>query len=253
MGDATEGGADDNWMPVATAATAAEEPVVTTPTTKKEKNKRKNSNVISAPASGVASRASPALSTKKSPFENTVDIDNPASGTRSITPIQGSGLLGSKAPSPLPLSPLNPASQMINDPSATGQEEFNWDTGAAATGGEFDWNGASLTDNHTKPPTRVPSPIPPAVEEPAAVEKETVITVKGKKKKKGSGATIPAKSPHVLTQEAADEDEKERVQVEKAEQERLAAETADRLAKEEAGLVHATLRGGPLKQVISYT
>ena len=234
LGDATEGGADDNWMPVATAATAAEEPVVTTPTTKKEKNKRKNSNVISAPASGVASRASPALSTKKSPFENTVDIDNPASGTRSITPIQGSGLLGSKAPSPLPLSPLNPASQIINDPSATGQEEFNWDTGAAATGGEFDWNGASLTDNHTKPPTRVPSPIPPAVEEPAAVEKETVITVKGKKKKKGSGATTPAKSPHVLTQEAADEEEKERVRVEKAEQERLAAETADRLAKEEA-------------------
>ena len=237
LGGATEGGADENWsMPVAAAATAVEEPVVASPTTKKEKNKRKNSNAISAPASGVVSRASPALSTKKSLFENTADTDDPASGARSITPIQGSGLLGSKAPSPLPLSPLNPASQMINDPSATGQEEFNWDTGAAATGGEtaIDWNGASQTDNHTKPPTRVPSPIPPAVEEPAAVEKETVVTVKGKKKKKGSGATTPAKSPHALTQEAADKEEKERVLVEKAEQEKLAAETADRLAKEEA-------------------
>ena len=235
LGGATEGGADDNWnTPV------AEEPVVTTPTTKKEKNKRKNSNAISAPASGVASRASPALSTKK--FENTADIgfyDDPAAGTRSITPIiQSSSLLGSKAPSPLPLSPLNPASQMINDPSATGQEEFNWGTtGDAATGGEtaIDWNNASLADNHTKPPTRVPSPIPPApVEEPAVVEKETVVTGKGKKKKKGSGATTPAKSPHAVTQEAADKEEKERVRVEKAEQERLAIEAADKLAKEEA-------------------
>ena len=240
LGGATEGGADDNWnTPVATEAAAAEEPVVTTPTAKKEKNKRKNSNAISAPASGLASRASPALSTKKSLFENTVDtgfFDDPASGTRSITPIHGSSLLGSKAPSPLPLSPLNPASQMMNDPSATGQEEFNWGTGDAATGGEtIDWNDVGQADNHTKPPTRVPSPIPPTpVEEPAAVEKETVVTGKGKKKKKGSGATTPAKSPHALTQEAADKEEKERVRVEKAEQERLAAETADRLAKEEA-------------------
>ena len=241
LGGPTEGGADGNWStPVATAVTAAEEPVVTTPTAKKEKNKRKNSNAISAPASGVASRASPALSTKKSPFENTADTgfyDDPAVGTRSITPaIPGSGLLDSKAPSPLPLSPLNPASQMINDPSATGQEEFNWGTDAAATGGEnaIDRNDASQADNHTKPPTRVPSPKPPApVEEPATVEKEIAVTGKGKKKKKGSGATTPAKSPHTLTQEAADMEEKERVRVEKADQERLAAETADRLAKEE--------------------
>ena len=239
-GGATEGGADDNWStPVDTAATAAEELVVTTPitpTARKEKNKRKNSNAISAPASGVASRASPALSTKKSLFENTADTgfyDDPAAGTRSITP----GLLSSKAPSPLPLSPLNPASQMINDFSATGQEEFNLGTGAAATGGEtaIDLNDASLADNHTKPTSRVPSPIPPTpVEEPAAVEKEVVVTGKGKKKKKGSAATTPAKSPHVLTQEAADKDEEERVRVEKAEQERLATEAADRLAKEEA-------------------
>ena len=240
LGGATEGGADDNWTtPVTTAAPAAEEPVVTTPTARKEKNKRKNSNAISAPASGVASRASPALSTKKSLFENAADsgfYDNPASGTRPITPIQGSGLLSSKAPSPLPLSPLNPASQMINEPSATGHEEFNWGTDAVATGGEtaIDWNDTSLADNHTKPPTRVPSPIPPTpVEEPAAVEKEIVATSKGKKKKKGSGATTPAKSPHALTQEAADKEEKERVRVEKAEQERLAAEAADKLAKEE--------------------
>jgi hypothetical protein len=231
LGGATEGGGDDSWStPVATAATATEEPVVTTPTAKKEKNKRKNSNAISAPASGVASRASPALSAKKSLFENTADTNDPVSGTRSITP-QGSGLLGSKAPSPLPLSPLNPASQMINDPSAMGHEEYNWGTGTTATGGEtaIDWNDASQADNHTKPPTRVPSPIPPAVEEPAAVEKETVVIGKGKKKKKGSGATTPAKSPHALTQEAADKEEKERL---RAEQEKLAVETADRLAKE---------------------
>ena len=241
LGGATEGGADDNGStPVATAATDVEEPVVTTPTARKEKNKRKNSNAISAPTSGVASRASPAPSPKKSPLQNTADTfhDDPASGTRSITPtIQGSGLLGSKAPSPLPLSPLNPASQIINDPSATGQEDFNWGTDAAATGGEtaIDWNDASQADNHTKPPTRVPSPIPPApVEEPTTVEKETVVTGKGKKKKKGSGATTPAKSPHALTQEVADNEEKERVRVEKADQERLAAETADRLAKEKA-------------------
>ena len=238
LGGAT-GGADDNWStPVDTAATAAEELVVTTPitpTARKEKNKRKNSNAISAPASGVASRASPALSTKKSLFENTDTgfYDDPAAGTRSITP----GLLSSKAPSPLPLSPLNPASQMINDFSATGQEEFNLGTGAAATGGEtaIDLNDASLADNHTKPTSRVPSPIPPTpVEEPAAVEKEVVVTGKGKKKKKGSAATTPAKSPRALTQEAADKEEEERVRVEKAEQERLAAEAADRLAKEEA-------------------
>ena len=242
LGGATEGGADDNWnTQVATATTAAEDFVATIPTSRKEKNKRKNSNAISAPASGVASRASPALSPKKSPFENTADAGfygDLASGTRSITPIiQGGGLLGSKAPSPLPLSPLNPASQMINDPSATGQEEFNWG-GDAATGGEtaINWNDASQAGNHTKPPTRVPSPIPPPtpVEEPAAVEKETVVTGKGKKKKKGSGATTPAKSPHALTQEAADKEEKERVRVERAEQERLATEAADRLAKEKA-------------------
>ena len=239
LGGATEGGADDNW-----STPVAEEPVVTTPTARKEKNKRKNSNAVSAPASGVASRASPALSTKKSPFENTTDMgfyDDPAAGTRSITPIiQGSGLLGSKAPSPLPLSPLNPASQMINDPSATGQEEFNWGTtGDAATNGEIanDLNNATQADNHTRPPTRVPSPIPPVpVEEPVVVEKETVVTGKGKKKKKGSGATTPAKSPHALTQEAAEKEEKERIRVEKAEQERLATEAADRLAVEAAKL-----------------
>ena len=229
---------NDNGADAAWGSADQEEPIVTTPTAKKEKNKRKNSNAISAPASGVASRASPALSAKKSPFEITADTgfyDDPAPGTRSLTPaIQGSG---SKAPSPLPLSPLNPASQMINDPSATGQEEFDWGTGAAATSGEpaIDWNDASPADNHTKPSTRVPSPIPPApVEEPAPVEKETVVTGKGKKKKKGSGATTPAKSPHAPTQEVADKEEEERVRVEKAEQERLAAEAADRLAKEEA-------------------
>ena len=235
LGGAAEGGADENWnTPVAIAASTAEEPVVTTPTTKKEKSKRKNSNAISTPASGVVSRASPALSTKRSLFENTADTgfnDDTAAGTRSMTPIQGSGLLGSKASSPLPLSPLNPASQMIDDPSATGQEKFNQVTGDATTGGEttIALNDASLADNHTKPPTRVPSPI--LVEEPVAMEKETVVTGKDKKKKKkGSAATTPAKSPHALTQDVADE-EKERV---RAEQERVAAETANRLAKEEA-------------------
>ena len=242
FGGATEGGADDNWStPVATADPAAEEPVVTTPTARKDKkSKRKNSNAISAPASGVASRASPALSTKKSPLENTADTgfyDEPAAGTGSITPIiQGSGWFGSKVPSPLPLSPLNPASQLINESSATGQEELNWSTGDAATGGESTivWNDASPADNHTKPPTRVSSPIPLApVEEPAVVEKETVVTGKGKKKKKGSATTTPAKSPYALTQAAAEEEEKEKARVEKAEQERL-AEATDRLAAEEA-------------------
>ena len=281
FGATTEGGVDDNGStPVDTTATA-EEPTVTTPTAKKGKKQRKNSNAISAPASGVASRASPALSTKKSPFENSADtgfFNDPAAGTGSISPpIQGGGLWGSKAPSPKPLSPLNPASQINNDPSATGQElnwgltttgaagseapsqplsplnpvsqinndpsatdqkESDWSFGAtggadAATGGEtaIDRNDVNLGDNHTKPPTRVPSPIPPIpAEEPAAVEKEPVATGKGKKKKKGSGATTPAKSPHAITRE---KEEEERARVEKAEQEKLAAEV-ERIAKEEA-------------------
>jgi hypothetical protein len=280
-GATTGGGVDESGSTPVDTTAAAEEPGVTTPTAKKEKKQRKNSNAISAPASGVASRASPALSTKKSPFENTADtgfFDDPAAGTRSISPaIQGGGLWGSKAPSPKPLSPLNPASQLNNDLSATGQElngeftttgaagseapsqplsplnpasqihndpsatdqkEFDWSFGAtggadAATGGEtaIDGNDVNLGDNHTKPPTRVPSPMPPTpAEEPAAVEKEPVATGKGKKKKKGSGANTPAKSPHAITRE---KEEEERVRVEKAEQEKLAAEV-ERLAKEEA-------------------
>ena len=327
LGGTTERDADNGGNMPIDITPAAEEPVATTPTTKKEKKKRKNSNALSAPASGMASRASPALSAKKSPFENTADtgfLDDPATGTRSLSPaIQGGGLWGSKAPSPKPLSPLNPASQLDNDPPATGQEESNWGfettgaagskapsskplsplnpasqitndppatgqeefnwgfgmagaagsiapspnplsplnpvsqinndtsatgqegndwgfdmpggTGATVTGDEagIEWNDVNLGENHTKPPTRVPSPIPPApVEEPAAVEKDPVATGKGKKKKKGSGATTPAKSPHILAQEVAEKEKEEKVRADKAEQERMAE--LDRLANEEA-------------------
>ena len=245
-------GAEDNWsMPVATTPTAEVHDVITTPsTTKKEKSKRKNSTAISAPASGLPSKTSPALSTKKSPFQSTADggfYDDPV--TTSLSPaIEGGGLWGSKHPSPKPLSPLNPASRMDNEPSATVQDDFKWsfESGAVVgTGGsnEPSWNDVDLGDNPTKTPSRAPSPIPPPPEEPAAVEKEPVTNVKGKKKKKGSTATTPAKSPHALTLEAAEKEEQERVRIETerlateaAEADRLAAETAEanRLAAEAA-------------------
>ena len=246
-----EGGADDNWnIPVVTTVAAEEPPAtpITTPSTAKKTSKRKNSAAISTPASGLASRASPALSTRQSLIENTGDAgfyDDPtaassfmAAGTPSISRAPsvsaGGGLWGSKAPSPKPLSPLNPASQMDNDPLATLQDELNLrlDTsGGAGTvaGGEAEKSNepdVSLGDNNpTKPSTQAPSPIPPTSEELTAVEKEPVTAGKPKKKKKGSTATTPAKSPHMLTQEAAEkEKEEERIRAEKAEQERLAAE-----------------------------
>ena len=241
-----EGGADDNWnIPVVTTVAAEEPPAtpITTPSTAKKTSKRKNSAAISTPASGLASRASPALSTRQSLIENTGDAgfyDDPtaassfmAAGTPSISRAPsvsaGGGLWGSKAPSPKPLSPLNPASQMDNDPLATLQDELNLrlDTsGGAGTvaGGEAEKSNepdVSLGDNNpTKPSTQAPSPIPPTSEELTAVEKEPVTAGKPKKKKKGSTATTPAKSPHMLTQEAAEkEKEEERIRAEKAEQE----------------------------------
>jgi len=258
LGDTVEGGAGDNWnMPEATTDNAevpaevpAEVATITTPSTgKKGKNKRKNSTAISVPASGLASRASPAPSTKKSPLGNTPDTgfyDDSATtflAADTTSAVEGSGLWGSKVPSPRPLSPLNPASQIDNDPSATVRDEFEsgFDT-AGGTGGEtshkLDLNDASLGDNPAKTPSRAPSPIPAAPEEPAVTEKAIG---KGKKKKKGSTATTPAKSPHVLTQEAADKEEEERARVEKerlaaeaAEADRLAAAETDRLAAEAA-------------------
>lgn len=263
---AAEGGAGDSWSaPVETA----EVPVVVTTSSigKKGKNKGKNSTGISTPASGMASRVSPALSTKKSPFENTADAgfycDPPISLSPAIDNGTG-GLWGSKAPSPKPLSPLNPAVQIHDDPSTAVQNEFNWnfetpgDTGAAAGGetgasNEPTWNDVNLGDDPasrvpsqmaskvpsrvaskvpsraasgvpSRVPSRVPSPTPPPPEEPAAVEKEPVTTGKGKKKKKGSATTTPAKSPHIPAQEVADKEEEERARVEREEQERLAAE-----------------------------
>ncbi|KAF8808681.1 hypothetical protein BYT27DRAFT_6544173 [Phlegmacium glaucopus] len=271
MGDTAEGGTGGNWnMPEATiepvevpvempvevpvevpAEVPVEVPAATPSAGKKGKSKRKNSTAISTPVSGLASRASPVPSTKKSPFGNTPDAgfpDDPtpaflAVDTGSISPAaDGGGLWGSKAPSPKPLSPLNPASQMDHDPSTTVRDEVDWgfDTagGASAiTGGqtgtsnEFGFNDVNLGDTPTKTPSRAPSPVPPVPEEPSAWEKEPVTTGKGKKKKKGSTATTPAKSPHTPTQEAADREEEERA---RAVQERLVAEAAeaDRLAAE---------------------
>ncbi len=120
------GGAFDSWGAPAVASPA--------PSAKSGKSKRKGSAAAtpSMPASGLASRASPAISAHKSPFGKTQDgglFDEPvvAAAAVAASPALGSpgGLWGSKAPSPAKdkergMSPLNPAAQFSDEPVTSG-------------------------------------------------------------------------------------------------------------------------------------
>ncbi|KAF8972185.1 hypothetical protein BDZ97DRAFT_1016290 [Flammula alnicola] len=206
FGDTGATGATDGWsFPAATIPTA-ESPK----TIKSAKSKRKSSAAATptAPASGLASRASPAIGGNKSPFGKSVDVgmfDEPVvAAVASSSPALGGGLWGSKAPSPFEkqdkdkrLSPLNPASHIHDDPPATTTDTWGFENKGAGggdgwnTGGDGDgfnkggdgdgwnkggdgdgWNSVSLGDSHpqeTKVPSKVPSRVPsPAPPTPAA-------------------------------------------------------------------------------------
>ena len=244
--------ADDGWGFQAAATNATSSPA----TTKAGKSKRKGSAAaspaVATPASGLASRNSPSLGANKSPFGRQSDFathEEPVVAAATSSPT--TGLWGSKAPSPFEkkergLSPLNPASQIHNEPGAA-NDAFSWDfNGKPASGGDDGWGNVNLDDPHLQearvpsrplsraaspaPPVRTASPVPPTpipVEQPVA--ESMVAETSTTKKKKKKGATPAAKSPAAFTQDAAEQEEEER---KKAEAEKHANEEKERLEKE---------------------
>ena len=242
---------DDSWgfQPAATTATSSPT------TTKAGKSKRKGSAaaspaVVATPASGLASRNSPFFGANKSPFGRQSDFatyEEPVVAA-AVTSSPTTGLWGSKAPSPFEkkergLSPLNPASQIHNEPAAA-NDASGWDF-KPASGGDDGWGNANLDDPYLQearvpsrtpsrapspaPPVRIASPVPPTpapVEEPVA-ESPVVETSTTKKKKKKTAA----KSPAAFAQDAPEQEEEERKRVEA---EKHANEEKERLEKEEA-------------------
>ena len=256
--------ADDGWGFQATAPTVASTPT----TTKSGKSKRKGSAApspgVATPASGLASRNSPSFGANKSPFGRQSDfatLEEPvvaAAGTSS----PNTGLWGSKAPSPFEkkekgLSPLNPASQIDNEPPAANDTlgwDFSGNPGGGSGGGGDGWGNVNMDDSYhqearipSRTPTRAPSPVPPVhtaspvppppapVEDPVA--EPTFQETSTAKKKKKKGTTPVTKSPAVLAQEVAEKEEEERKKAEAAKQaeaEKNANEEKERLEKEEA-------------------
>ncbi|KAF8150081.1 hypothetical protein B0H34DRAFT_174804 [Crassisporium funariophilum] len=251
------GPAYDSWSMPQEQTPVAEAPAVT-PTASKKKGKKGSTAttpVASTPASGLASKASPAFgankSPSKSPFGQTQDTGfyddpppavSPVVAHAAVSPaISGGGSMwGSKAPSPydkkdkLP-SPLNPISHVHDDPPPPAANDFDWGfdskgagagTGAAGGGsGDFGWNNnADSNDFYAQDQPPAASPIPTPVEEPV-VEKG----VKGKKKK--VTAVNAAKQAQEDEEKAKKERKKE--QDEREEKERLEREEANRKAEED--------------------
>ncbi|KAF5326704.1 hypothetical protein D9619_004494 [Psilocybe cf. subviscida] len=237
---------------------SATTPASTGSLTPGKKGKRK-----SAAATPVAP-VSPAVSTKKSPLGQAVDMgatDITAAPATQGSPAAGAGLWGAQAPSPLhkggKSSPLNPASHI---PEQHNTNTFDWGGNSAqdtfSTGGGWNSGGATdswgFTDTHqpenheTKIPSRVPSPVPPPVQAtpveapPTPVDevKETAASKK-KKKKGGVAATVKADEDEKKKKEEAENREREenerklREEQEKLEQELAALEAEENAVKAE--------------------
>ncbi len=208
-GTAQEAIASDSWGVGA----------VTTPPVSSGKKGKKKTSATGTPVSGLASRTSP-LSGVKSTFADE-SAASPFGGGR-----------GSKGASPYdkgkPLSPLNPASQM-NDEQVAEPSNDTWGLDNANAGEFSSWGKVNLSEP-ARQTSRAPSPTPPqfqpeefTVQSPA--EEAGVSTVK-KKKKKGSTATTPARSPNLFSFDAEEQRKKDEQDAQKAQEESEKQEAA---------------------------